>query len=183
MNSDTKICVSIAARPGQFGIRFHNSAYRLFDLNCAYISLRVRAEDTEPAVRLVRDNFHGCSLSMPHKIRAMEFADVIHETALRSGAANTLLKAPDGTLTAFNTDLLGTQKVLESRDLPLSGRSVLLLGAGGVARAIAVALADAGARLIISNRTIGRAEALARQLKASVLRWEDRMVSDTPPHV
>lgn len=174
MNADTRICVSIAARPGTFGVRFHNSGYRLFDLNFAYVPLCVRAGDTEHALRLVRDNFHGCSVSMPHKLRAMELADELHETASRTGAANTLLRAVDGTLTAFNTDLMGVLAVAASRRLSIAGAPVLMLGAGGVARAIAVALTDAGARLVISSRTAARAEVLARQVNASVLSWHER---------
>lgn len=174
MDAATCICVSIAAHPGQFGLRFHNAGYRLFNLNFAYVPLRVRPDDTEYAIRLVRDNFHGCSLSMPHKVRGMALADARDETADRCGAANTLLREADGTLTAFNTDLLGTRRLLAARTVSVAGRPVLLLGAGGVARAIATALTDAGASLVIASRTFERAAALASAVGGEVRKWEDR---------
>src|SRR5215472_15656465 len=113
----------------------------------AYVPLPVRPEHVERALRaLPLLGFRGCNLTIPHKQMALSVADRVEPLARRIGAANTIIVAPDGTLEARNTDVFGFRESLREAApdwRPQSGPSVVL-GAGGAARAIVAALADAG---------------------------------------
>ena len=105
---------------------------------------------------------HGLNITLPFKTEALALANVASERAQRVRAANLLRREPDGSLFADNTDGVGLVADLERLGVPLQGRSVLLLGAGGAAQGVLGALCDAGvARLYIGNRTAQRALALA----------------------
>jgi shikimate dehydrogenase len=117
---------------------------------------------TETARALGGAGFLGANVTIPHKREALLLADQASEAATAIGAANTLSFAPDGTIAAENTDAPGLISALECS--PQEMRA-LVLGAGGSARAVAWALADAGAReVLVWNRTFDRAEDLARDL-------------------
>lgn len=111
----------------------------------------------------------GLNVTAPFKERALALADDVSETARRCGSAN-LLVFENGRLHADSTDGLGLVEAIgeQAPQLALAGRPVVLLGAGGAARAAAVALKDAGARVLIINRTRERAEALAMDLGVEV---------------
>jgi shikimate dehydrogenase len=117
--------------------------------------------------------FRGCNLTIPHKQTALSAVDRVEPQARRIGAVNTVVVAPDGSLEALNTDVFGFRENL--RDAvpgwdPMSGPSVIL-GAGGSARAVVAALAEAGVSEIrIVNRTIARADAVARDLATPTAR-------------
>lgn len=127
----------------------------------------------------------GANVTLPHKSAAFALADVYTPTAQRLGVANVLTLLPDGGLEADSNDGAGMLADLAaSFDIDLRGRNVLLLGAGGAARAAAFALLDAGvARLTIANRTLARAQRLAELLDAPprvrVLAWEQLAVAGT----
>lgn len=105
---------------------------------------------------------HGANVTVPHKVVFFESVDDLSDTARRAGAVNTVL-ATDGKLFGDNTDVHGFITPLIERAFPFSSSAALILGAGGAARAVVVALLDAGiATLRIANRTLSRAEALAR---------------------
>jgi shikimate dehydrogenase len=134
----------------------------------AYLPLPVKPDRIEQALRALPVlGFRGCNLTVPHKQAALAVVDRIDPLARRIGAVNTIVVAPDGSLEGTNTDAFGFRENL--RELapqwsPASG-PVVILGAGGAARAVVVALSDAGAAEIrIVNRTLARAEVLARDL-------------------
>ncbi|WP_374410123.1 shikimate dehydrogenase [Novosphingobium colocasiae] len=101
--------------------------------------------------------WRGCNVTMPHKQSVMPLLDRLDPLAARVGAVNTVIPAEDGTLTGYNTDVPGFWE-------PLAGRSfasALVVGAGGAARAVLAALADAGvAAITLQNRSLDKAEAL-----------------------
>jgi shikimate dehydrogenase len=103
--------------------------------------------------------FVGANVTVPHKLAALALADEASEPARAIGAANTLLFDDGGAIRAENTDAPG---LLASLPIDPTGRSALVLGAGGSARAAVWALVQAGAQVAIWNRTHARAEALAR---------------------
>jgi len=106
--------------------------------------------------------FVGANVTIPHKQAALELADAPSEAATAIGAVNTLMFAPDGTIAAENTDAPGLIAALDASPREMS---VLILGAGGSARAAAWSLREAGAREVsVWNRTPERARALARDL-------------------
>ena len=134
----------------------------------AYLPLPVRPENIEQALRALPIlGFRGCNLTIPHKQAALSVVDRVEPLARRIGAINTIIIGSDGSLAGRNTDAFGFRENL--RDAapdwdPTAGPAVIL-GAGGAARAIVAALADAGvAEIRIVNRTLTRAASLARDL-------------------
>lgn len=119
-----------------------------------------RVEETLAA--LATSGFAGANVTIPHKHAALAVADTATDAARRIGAANTLTVLEDGTLEADNTDAPG---LIDALGDPPAGRTALVLGAGGSARACAWALREAGcSRVAVWNRTPARAEELARDL-------------------
>lgn len=124
--------------------------------------------DAEVPARVagLRDSaFFGANVTVPHKQRVMPFLDELSDTARRIGAVNTIVKR-DGTLLGDNTDAHGFAMSVRESGFDVSSESTaLILGAGGAARAVIVALQDIGfARVEIANRSPERAEALATDL-------------------
>ena len=149
----------------------HNTAFRSRALNAVYLPLQVDAIDD--LMTLVRElPLDGLSVTMPYKQQILPHLDSIDALSRRIGAVNTVQRAADGTLHGVNTDVAGVVDPLERR-LPLKGARVLLLGAGGVARAAAFGLVDRGAEVAILNRTPEAAQTLAQQAGATVLRRDD----------
>lgn len=142
-----------------------------------YVPLQVAPQDFADCLRaLPRMGFAGANVTIPHKEAALELADRKSELAQRIGAANTLVFTDDG-VEADNTDAHGfTANILDHRPEWQPG-TVALIGAGGASRAVIVALLDRGANSIrVSNRSAGRAEALAADFGEAVIPvpWHER---------
>lgn len=162
----------------------HNLAFRHLRLNAVYLPMRVPAEEFKDTL----DEFkylgvRGYSVTIPHKTSALECAQHAEDAALQIGAANTLTVDSKGEWKASNTDY---QAALDSIMLglnekgvfSLSGQRVLLLGAGGVARAIGLAVMRNGGVLTVTNRTKARGKELADHLGCQFVTWENRGASD-----
>jgi shikimate dehydrogenase len=134
----------------------------------AYGARRVPAEGLSSAVEAVRQGeYRGLSVTLPHKERLLGLVDSVDEKARAVGAANCL-RHQGGRVEAFNTDAEGVSRALSHEGVSLEGRQVLVLGAGGAARAaVAEALFQGAAVVIVANRTLARAEVLARSLERS----------------
>jgi len=139
----------------------HNAAFRSLDMDWVYVPFPVRPEKLGRAVRgLEALNVRGVNVTIPHKEAVIEYVDELHETASLIGAVNTL-EFDDGTVRGYNTDADGCLRALEEVT-SVRNSSVLILGAGGAARACAFRLALAGASgILILNRTPERAHSLA----------------------
>lgn len=111
----------------------------------------------------------GFSVSMPHKQAIMPLLDRIDTTAREIGAVNTVVCA-DGQWCGYNTDWYGAVEALKEKTA-IAGKKVLLLGAGGAAKAIAYGIKAEGGELFIANRTHAKAETLAEQFDATLLHW------------
>jgi shikimate dehydrogenase len=152
-------------------------------IDAAYVPLPVRPEQLEPALRaLPLLGFRGCNLTLPHKQMALSVVDRVEPLARRIGAVNTIVVAADGTLEGRNTDAFGFRENLRDRApdwQPAAGPAVVL-GAGGAARAVVAALIeDRVEEIRLTNRTIARAEAVAKDLASPSTRitvhpWETR---------
>lgn len=165
----------------------HSLSPRLHALFAAQtgITLEYTAIDAMPeafadAVRgFFEGGGRGANVTLPHKAAAFAMADVCTEAARRLGVANVLTRLPDRRIEAGSNDGAGLLADLRGRcGFDPHGRDVLLLGAGGAARAAAFALSDAGARrLTIANRTLERAQALGAALAESgcvrSVRWDE----------
>jgi len=138
-----------------------NAAFRVLGLNCAYVALRVPKPMLADAIAGVRAlGIAGFNVTIPHKIGIVSLIDELDESASLVDAVNTV-KNDRGKLIGFNTDGEGALRALQGKIGSVKGKEVVLLGAGGAARAIAFSLAKARARLTIANRTVSRARELA----------------------
>ncbi len=171
INKYTKKCISIAEKPGTFGVEFHNKGYESLGLNYLYIPVKVLPYQLESTIQLVRDNFHGCSVSMPHKLEVIKYLDELDDSAKKVDAVNTILNNC-GKLIGYNTDYYGAEKAIKSK-VEIKGKDIIMAGSGGVARAIACAVNDLGGRLKISNRTEKKAIDLSRMLEAQFIPYDD----------
>jgi len=153
-----------------------NAAFRHLGMNAAYLPFDVDDAQLGDLLRVLRDSeqFIGINVTVPHKVRVMEFLDDLDPGAGRIQAVNTVVRSADGKLTGYNTDgegfidslLLPTPEHRNGFMPSLAGIDVLLLGAGGSARAVAFHLSDhiGDGQLIISNRTLAHAESLAGEI-------------------
>lgn len=145
----------------------HNAAFRELGLDCVYIPLPTSNVGAGVA-GMKALGFKGVSVTIPYKRDVMEFIDVIDPVAQKIGAVNTLVvreKQGSGNreICGFNTDWIGANQTLEEK-ISLRDSRVLIIGAGGSARAIGFGLLEAGAEVIIANRTLERGRLLAEQL-------------------
>ncbi|MEK9952195.1 MAG: shikimate dehydrogenase [Curvibacter sp.] len=158
----------------------HGHWIRHYGLNGNYVLLPVQPEHLGDAVRGLRAlGFAGCNLTIPHKVAALALVDRVDPLATRIGAINTLVVEQDGTLAGYNTDAYGyIQSLLDAQpDWRADTGPVTVLGAGGAARAILVALAERGAQEIrLCNRSLDKAQALATEFGAPIraIPWEQR---------
>ena len=151
-----------------------------YSINGAYLPLSVAPERLDQALcGLSALGFSGVNITIPHKVAALEICDTIDEIAQRIGAVNTVTVCKDGSLTGTNSDAYGFIENLQRNSAwSASIGPAVILGAGGAARAISVALSDAGVKEIrIINRTKEHAESLIKISKienAQALNWEER---------
>ena len=166
--------------------KLHSYWLNRYQLEGSYVALNVTEDALEQTLReLPSQGFIGANVTIPHKVSVMQFADQITDRATLIGAANTLIFKEDGRIFADNTDGYGFMANLRqgAPDWDPKAGPAAIFGAGGAARAIIVALADAGVpEIIISNRTRPKAEALRDDFGAriSVIDWvqADKMLED-----
>ncbi len=161
-------------------IVMQEAAFQALGLNWRYLTIEVYPEELENAMKGLRAmNFRGINLTIPHKVAVLKYLDDIAPDAALMGAVNTVRR--DGQkLIGENTDGKGFLRSLrDDAQVNPAGKRIVVLGAGGAARAMAVELALAGAQQItIVNRTIERGEALVKLLnaktptKASFVQWD-----------
>lgn len=160
--------------------RLHNYWLDLHGIDGAFVPLPVAPEHFAQALRILpRLGFRGVNVTVPHKEAALAAVDRLDPLAWRIGAVNTIVMSEDGTLSGSNTDAYGFSAHLAASVPGFSAASgtAVIIGAGGAARAVAVALTDMGAPEIrIINRTLARAEELALALggSAHVVDWSGR---------
>jgi 3-dehydroquinate dehydratase/shikimate dehydrogenase len=161
----------------------HNTAFRKAGVNAVYLPFRVPRGDLAAFLKeFGQVPVRGYSVTIPHKEAAAELAAEKDSTVARTGAANTLVLRKEGGFTAYNTDYQAAVDTLLTNlphrpdDPPptLNSRMVLLLGAGGIARAVAHALHREGANVTIVNRTAERSRKLADEVGCRHLDWGAR---------
>lgn len=145
----------------------HAAAFRALGLDAAYLAIDVAPADLEVAVRGTRAlGFRGLNLTIPHKEAVMSLVQP-DEMASRIGAVNTVDLR---TMTGHNTDGVGVVRALRAEGVEPRGMRVLVMGAGGAARAVAVALSQEGARLTVANRDVDRARRVAAGIPGAAAR-------------
>jgi shikimate dehydrogenase len=162
LSKDTRLCISLAARPSNIGTRFHNYLYDLLGLDFIYKAFTTT--DIDAAIGGVRAlGIRGCSVSMPFKQDVIALVDTVEDSARTIDAVNTIVN-DDGNLTASNTDYIAVQRLIGEHGLD-SSQSVLIHGSGGMASAVGAAFRDSGFHnglLVARNEETGAA--LARRL-------------------
>lgn len=140
---DTRLCMSLAARPGNFGSRFHNRLYELTGLDYVYKAFSTR--DLAAAVGGIRAlGIRGSAISMPFKEAVIPLLDALAPTAAAIDSVNTIVN-DDGLLTGHNTDYGAVRTLLDAADVD-PAMPFVLRGSGGMAKAVAAALRDRGHR-------------------------------------
>jgi shikimate dehydrogenase len=163
--------------------KLHNYWLAKYGLTGTYVPLAIKAEHLRAALRaLPALGFSGCNLTIPHKEAALEIVDRIDPLARRIGAVNCVVVAADGSLAGQNHDAFGyIESVREAQPTwRADAGPIVVIGAGGGARAVLVSLIDQGAREIrLVNRTPARAKALAAELGGPItaLGWKQREVA------
>ena len=158
----------------------HNHWIAQYSLKGAYVQLPVQPQNLEAAIRgLPALGFAGCNITVPHKVNAMQLMDTLHPAARRIAAINTVVVQADGSLMGVNNDGIGYIQSL--RDAKPDWRGdvgpALVLGAGGAARAIVVALLDEGVPEVrLCNRTQDKAQALKDAFgdRVTIIPWAER---------
>ncbi|MBE0429464.1 MAG: shikimate dehydrogenase [Thermoleophilia bacterium] len=138
----------------------HNAAYQEMGLDLCYVPLHVSPDALADAVSGIKAmRFMGANVTIPHKVPVVPLLDRLADSAVRTGAVNTLVNS-DGMLVGHNTDGAGFIRSLEERiSIDYSASPVIIAGAGGAARSVGVALADRGVpRITIINRSRQRAQ-------------------------
>jgi shikimate dehydrogenase len=145
----------------------HNAAFEALKLDYVFLAFRVKPAEVESAVNGMRAlNIRGLNVTMPHKSTVIKHLDRVDLSAQIVNSVNTILNK-ENLLFGFNTDGVGAFKALKENGVELKGRKVLLLGAGGAARAIAYTMAKEADELAVLNRTVKQAQALAKLLEKS----------------
>lgn len=144
-----------------------NTAFRRESINAVYLHLH--AHSLKDLMNCVREiPIHGLSITMPYKEAIMEHLDNSDALSEKVGACNTVIRSQDAKLYGFNTDVFGVLRPLEQR-ITLENARILVIGAGGAARAAVFGLRERNAQVFITNRSSATAEKLARQSKSKVI--------------
>ena len=174
-NKDTRLCISLSGRPGNFGLRFHNHLYEQLGLNFYYKAFS--SKDLEGAVTGIRAlGIRGCGVSMPFKEACIALVDELDASARAIASINTIVNT-DGHLKAYNTDYIAIAQLLDSHKVP-KDTTFALRGSGGMAKAVASALRDGGYR---NGLIIARNEATGAALAASCgYQWQPELGAQRP---
>jgi 3-dehydroquinate dehydratase / shikimate dehydrogenase len=149
-----------------------NAAFRRENVNGVYLALHAKTlKDLLTCVREIP--IHGISVTMPYKEAILTHLDNTDSHTTKIGACNTVVRAQDGKLYGFNTDTAGIVRPLERRLNTLEGARILVIGAGGAARAAVFGLKERGSEVYILNRSLAAAKKLSHQARARVIKRQD----------
>jgi len=142
ITAHTRVCALIGDPvKHSFSPLVHNAAFETAGLDFVYVAFPVKKGDLPSAIEGIRRlNIAGVSITIPHKVPAAGLVDCLDPVARDIGSINTLVNR-NGILTGFNSDGSGALKAFEDQQVNLNGKSVLMLGSGGAARAVAFTLA------------------------------------------
>lgn len=160
--------------------KIFNRWFKKFKIPAQYRTVEVAPRNLAKFMRSFRENYAGANVTIPHKERLLRFLDKLSPEAKKIGAVNVIVNQR-GKLVGYNTDCHGAMEALASDSRLcashfskfLRNKKVVVLGAGGAARAIVYGLKKAGARITILNRTVSRAKKLAKEFKCDYGKLED----------
>ena len=157
----------------------HNAAYRELEMDCTYIAYRVAQGELSTGIEsLKKIKISGFNVTIPHKIEMMNYLDDLDDNCKKIGAVNTILN-DDGILRGFNTDMDGFLEPLKRKNIEIKNSKILMLGAGGAARAIITGFQKENAKEItIVNRTKSKGDELAGFSKLIGLNSVSKSIQD-----
>jgi shikimate dehydrogenase len=156
--------------------RLHNAAYRALGLDWVLVAFEIPSGDAPAAIDAARAlGLIGYAVTMPHKTAIAALCDELSPDAAALRSVNTVTVLPDGKIAGDSTDGPGFLRSLAEADVDPAGRSVLLLGAGGAARAVAHSLGGAGAHVTIAARNPAAAADAAALARGTAIAWADRV--------
>lgn len=168
INSETKL-LGLIGNPTRHSLSplIYNTAFRVLGLNMAYMAFTVERDCLEEALTgMTALGFKGFNVTIPHKEAVIPYLDSIHSEAKMIGAVNTVV-INQGRLYGYNTDGVGFLRSLEENNITPVDKEIVLLGAGGAAKAVATVLALKGAKgIIIANRSLSRGQELAARINS-----------------
>ena len=150
---------------------FQQAAFDYLGIDAQYKHWCVQSEAIQNRISELRaSEFLGCNVTIPHKVLAKEFVDTLDPLARKIGSINTIVNR-DGTLVGYNTDINGfIRSLVEYGNYDPTDKPVLVIGAGGAARAAVYGLARRGAsRIVIANRTIEKADSIAAEFHKGIV--------------
>jgi shikimate dehydrogenase len=154
LTAHTRIC-GLFGDPVEHSISpaMHNAAFKKMGLDYIYLPFRVSEKNLAGAVKAIRSlNLRGVNVTIPHKAAVIPLLDELEATAEKIGAVNTIVN-DNGRLKGCNTDAAGFLRALEEKGIDPSGKKAVILGAGGVSRAISFIIAEKGADIDIISRS------------------------------
>lgn len=152
----------------------HNTWFKKFKINAAYLAFE--PDDINKGIQAVRSlKIKGVSITIPFKESVMPLLDEIDEHAARIGAVNTIVNR-DGILLGFNTDYQAAVEPL--KPYGIKGKKIILVGAGGAARAVAYGISRHGGKLTIVNRSESRGRELSLKFNHPFMPWDDLLKTD-----
>ncbi|MWN90519.1 shikimate 5-dehydrogenase [Gilliamella sp. Pra-s65] len=161
INKDTTVCMSLSARPSNFGTRFHNYLYEKLDLNYLYKAFTTNnLKDAIYGIKALA--IRGCAISMPYKEACIEFIDELDDSVKSIQSVNTIVNT-NHYLKAYNTDYIAVAKLIVQNKID-NTTPFVLKGSGGMANAVIGAFYDAGFKNgIIAARNQSKGETLAKR--------------------
>ena len=172
ISKDTKLCISIAERPGNFGASIFNCAFNRLNIDFVYKPLMVKSDNLASAISGIRSlGIRGCGVSMPHKTAVIKYLDEINRTALSIGAVNTIVNN-NGILVGYNTDYLGIKKAIVP-ELKMH-KKILIIGAGGFARAALTVLKEFNLEIYLSSRDQLIGSSLSKEFGVNFLEFSKK---------
>jgi shikimate dehydrogenase len=145
----------------------HQAGFVELEIDASFTAVAVRPENLETFMRTDFVGYSGLAVTLPHKETIGHYLDGVSAVAQQIGAVNTVYREADRIL-GTNTDCVGALRALETEVSDLRDQSVLVLGAGGASRALVFALLKGGARVMIYNRTIEKAEKIVHDFGGTV---------------
>jgi shikimate dehydrogenase len=166
INSETKLYLLIGDPvEHSFSPFMHNAAFQFLGINSVYLTLQVKSDGLIDTIKGMRSmGIPGINVTIPHKISIMKYLDEIDSHAKIIGAVNTVVNK-DGRLIGYNTDGIGAITALKTEKADPEGKKVVVLGAGGAARALSFSIAPSARKLVVLNRTKSKATSLVKAIK------------------
>ena len=169
INSETKI-LGVIGHPISHSMSpiMHNTALQDLSLNYIYLAFDIKPENLKGAVNSIRAlNIKGVNITIPHKEKIIQYLDELDELSKKIEAVNCI-KNENGKLIGKNTDVQGARTALMESGFKLKNKKVIIIGAGGAAKAVSYSLGEELEQLLIFNRTKSRAIQLAKDLAEKV---------------